>query len=391
MGFLKGSQTFTIYRTTQPAPKDALDMLLHHAHQPRPDARTKEPNLGWVAIDDDTHAPDLPHFGDALAFACRIDRKRVPARALKLAVQARQREVMQERGVERLGKNHKQEIAEAVEEDLLSRALPTITTVDVLWTNSEVYVFTPSATTADLVRALFLDTFGVRLYPDRLGDWLADATSWGEAERLCRARLPGGSAAGGRAHEVNHEGWHENDPFGGQAGAAASAFLDALVKSDGEDDGLRLDGKAVFSCPDEAGVSRTTLAGTINPGSLETVDAVGQHPTLARFGLRIGEAEYGFTLKVADHGIAFAAVKLPTVVKDGTEEMVLERAYLLGLLVAEVRRRFVQHFAPGVAKKDAENEGDGAGASVGVHPGTSAAAKVPREVAGLDGGRVAYV
>jgi hypothetical protein len=315
MSLLKGSQTFTIYRVTEPAPKDAQDRLIHRAHRPNPGARTKEPVFGWVAIDDDTHVPDSPHFGEALAFACRIDRKRVPGRALKIAVEANQREVMKERGLERLGKNHKREIAEAVEEDLLQRVLPTITTVDVLWTGSEVYVFTSSATTADLVRGLFFDTFGVRLHPDRLGDWTG------------LTRDP-----------------EDDDPT---PTTAASGFLGALVKA--EDPDLWLDGKAAFSVDTGDGeVSRTALAGTINPNSLEAVDSVGQSPTLARFGLRVGESEHAFTLKVANDGLTFSGVKLPADVKTDTEPMVLEREFLLTRLVSEVRRRFIGWFAEGV-------------------------------------------
>src|SRR3990167_4069538 len=119
MSLLKGTQTFRRFRLTQPIPDDYRERLAKYTHRPMPDSRSKQPIGGGVAIDDETAGPILPNYGQALAMAVRVDRKRVPSRALKRAVDARCLEIRRERGLERLGKNHRREIAEAVEEELL--------------------------------------------------------------------------------------------------------------------------------------------------------------------------------------------------------------------------------------------------------------------------------
>ena len=127
MGLLTGGLSFRRYRVYGDLPSDFretyLDSVLSLTHQENLKHRSKEPLIGWVSITDPADvALDLNTllYDHYLVLSLRQDKKAINSKLFSILLDRRQKEVKEERGLERLGKNHKDEIKEALEEELLS-------------------------------------------------------------------------------------------------------------------------------------------------------------------------------------------------------------------------------------------------------------------------------
>ena len=184
MGLLTGNLSFRPYRVVEDLPPDFRTTFLEAIHRKsfreNLESRSAEENVGWVNIadPDDTHL-DLnkvlhDHY---LVLALRIDKKRVPAKLLAILARRRMEEVREAKGLERLTASHKREIKEAVLEDLLGRALPSVAVYDMAWdiNTGRVRIFATSDTLCDLFRVFFEDTFKLHLLRTRPSTWLERA------------------------------------------------------------------------------------------------------------------------------------------------------------------------------------------------------------------------
>jgi hypothetical protein len=420
MGLLNGGLSFRRYRVHQPLPEDFRDLFLENiqrlAFQENLKHRSKEPLMGWVNVanPDDT-AFDLNKllFDRYLVLGLRVDKKSVNGKLFQILLERQYRAVMAEKGVERLGKNHKEEIKEALEEELLGQTLPSVATYDLAWDihTGEVLVFATSDALQETFQGLFHDTFGARLYPDRMVDWLREQWDWETIEQRVDGFIPGGALDRGLA--VTEDGWHEGNALRGREFTLASEFLTWLWHESELKDGyfqltgpkleVKSEGSAVtereaFTSDDEVDydyrqaeeqVRRAQLGlaepvtkkggssdqdeeftlwmdnklafrdieDVEEPGSTIMVGAApsatpeakltmasGKRPVEARLGIRRGEHEWFFTLRAGPGGLELNGMKLPIEVKDGDEEKIYERMYLLNILSSAVRGLFRQFF-----------------------------------------------
>ena len=193
MGFLSGNLSFRRFKVVGALPsgfrESFVEAVQRRAFRENLDARTADDNIGWVnLLDPDDAEFDLNKilYDHYVVLSLRVDRKRVPARLLSILHKRRCEEVKAEKGMERLSANHKREIKEAVEEDLLQRALPAVQVHDMCWdiNSGEARLFATSDTVADVFRIFFKDTFSMELAHVRPSHWLdAAGIERGDLER----------------------------------------------------------------------------------------------------------------------------------------------------------------------------------------------------------------
>lgn len=425
MGLITGGLSFRRFRVIQPLPEGFRDLFLENVQrfvfQENLQHRSKEPLFGWTSVfnpDDTSFDLNKLLFDRYLVLGLRMDKKAVNGKLMQILLERRYESVKAERGLERLGKKHKEEIKEALEEELLGQTLPSVNTYDLAWDihTGEVLIFATSDATVEIFQGLFHDTFGARLYPDRMVDWLAARFSWEEIEARTDSFVSGGAADKGVpvAEDGFHEGnpirsremllgseflmwlWHESELKDGNFRLEAPATHPALQKegsaitertcyasddevdydyreaeeaerraalgltgdleapvtrkgSVGEDEEftLWLDNKLVLRDLDDVETPGTTTmvgaAPSASPEARMTMNS-GKRPVEARLGLRRGEHEWFFTLRVGPGGLDLNGMKLPIEVKEGQEEMIYERMFLLDILTSAVRGLFCQFF-----------------------------------------------
>ncbi len=176
MGLLAASGGFTRYRIVG----DVKDQILREA----PDRLKKfafvdidntadERSFGWTAFEDylDTEwrgAP--PEKGHYLAFALRLDTRRVSPAVLKkhmrLAIDD-EKEKMKETGKAFLSKDRKKEIAERVKLSLMARSMPIPAVFEIVWNTLDhvIWLCTTNGKIQQLFEDLFTMTFELHLEP----------------------------------------------------------------------------------------------------------------------------------------------------------------------------------------------------------------------------------
>ncbi len=390
MGLTTGGPNGRRFRCSTTLPEGFRDAMLEgvrtHAFAAVPDAADGEPRVGWVDVFEPANSAfelNTFLFDRIVALSLRVDKKTVNGTYKKIALTERLNAVMEQRGVERLSKAEKTEIAEALEVELLARALPSVSTTDLMWdtTSGDVVVFSGSENVVELARAQFEATFDRRLRPERMCDWLAEKLTWQEIGERAERFLPGARGSAGVGQLV--EGWHQDDPLEGALRAVAADFITWLWLQSESSDGL-------FRVVDEPAVSPGADQGEVEEGwddvtetlkradlslwlesrlKLQDVSAEeapdttillgvapsvtpaarrdlhgGKRPVEARLGLKLDELECGLTLVATEEGVVVTGLKLPFEVKDGQEELVFERAALLDLLHGTVKKLFQQFF-----------------------------------------------
>ena len=228
----------------------------------------------------------------------------------------------------------------------------------------------------------------MRLYPDRPADWLSRYIDREEVESRAQSHLPGGSAAGGMAHEVDEQGWHDHDPLSGREMMLGTEFLtwlwqqseanngnftlpaeksespsagamthreleedldpltglpyEADESADTEDVVLWFDNKLTFKDMEEDRPGVTMMRGEAPSSTPEAKLTLvqGKRPVEARIGFSRGSYEWFFTLKATPGGLDLGGLKIPAEVKDGDDEKIYERMYLIEVANSTIQRLF---------------------------------------------------
>lgn len=176
MGFLAGAAAVTRYRITEPVPDtlwaEAADRLKKHAFREIDDT-ADERSFGWVSFEDMLDAAwreAPPQKGAYLAFALRLDTRRVPPAVYKkhflLALRDEERKA-REAGRKFVSRERKKELREQVKLRLMARTLPIPAVFEAVWNTSAGVVWLGSTTPK--LRSLFEDhftlTFNLHLEP----------------------------------------------------------------------------------------------------------------------------------------------------------------------------------------------------------------------------------
>lgn len=390
MGLVSGGLNGHRFRITTPLPEGFRDVYLEnvrdYAFEDQPTAT--EPVMGWVDVFEPANTSfelNTFLFDHFVALSMRLDKKAVNGRYFKIALQRRFDEVMEERGLEKLNKEDKEAIKDALEADLLSRALPSVGIHDLVWdvNNGEVIVFATSEPVLELFRGLVVDTFGAKLRPERMVDWLHDKLDANEIAERIDIWLPGGRRAHGTGAVI--DGWREDDMLEGHERALASDFLTwlwlqsestdglfrvidgagaqqaALDKLDDDADdmwndvteslkradlNLWLESRLKLQEPGEDSQETTILLGAA-PSTTDEARRnliVGKRPVEACLGLKLGDLECSMSLSAAGSGLQVRGLKLPFEVKTGQEEKIYERMFLLDLVHTTLKQLFQQFF-----------------------------------------------
>lgn len=144
--------------------------LAGHAFQSI-EGSSEEQSVGWVHLDDfeacDFTAPEAYARDHYLTFSLRRDRRRIPGGLLKAHLdRAEQKFLAEHPGLQRVPKNKREELREAVRGNLLSRTLPSPATFDAVWDTQtgRLTLTTLNGQVVELFENLFKTSFeGLRL------------------------------------------------------------------------------------------------------------------------------------------------------------------------------------------------------------------------------------
>lgn len=176
MGLLSASCSFTRFRITEPVPRELWTeipaKLKQFAFQDIDDV-ADERAWGWTCFEDmlDTawrSAP--PEKGAYLAFALRLDTRRIPPAVLKKHVMIALREEesrIKEQGKKFIARERKNELRDQVKLRLMGRFLPIPAVFDIAWNTDSnlVYLSSTQAKLIELFTELFIRTFDLNIEP----------------------------------------------------------------------------------------------------------------------------------------------------------------------------------------------------------------------------------
>ncbi len=170
MGILANTVSICQFKVLGDLPKDSLfewasENLAKQGFRSI-DHTSEELSFGWVHLDD----PKDASFGEPrafwrdryLAFSLRRDQRKVPAGLLKAHIERAEAEFLAAHpGMQRLPKQKKEELRDAVHGSLLAKTLPAPAVFDAVWdTESGLVTFTSlNAKTVELFENLFKQTF----------------------------------------------------------------------------------------------------------------------------------------------------------------------------------------------------------------------------------------
>ena len=193
MGLLKGSLTFSRYRVMGETPADFASFVNRQIRKfafQEFTSESEELSSGWTSIDNalDTGFSYANYaLGDYLIFSLRIDKKNVPPSLLKLKAQEAEKAFLAEKQQERLYKEQRKQILDAVRMNLFSKALPTPSFFDVCWCVSKKWLIFGSHAekVTDPFLKLFERTFQMKPHP--FTPWNPDALEPPVSEKLASA------------------------------------------------------------------------------------------------------------------------------------------------------------------------------------------------------------
>ncbi len=184
MGIFKGALTVRRYRVEGEIPEDFRDrypdLLNEHAYREPMSWDIGKEAAGWCLVHNllDTDFTDRSRwlYNHYLAFALRVDKKALPARLFKAHFDKRVAKWCEDNGKTRVPRAIKQELKEALQQEMLLQTLPSVATTEVCWNVVDGWVFfhATSESANDRFRKLFLATFGLHTEPFSPLDFLAD-------------------------------------------------------------------------------------------------------------------------------------------------------------------------------------------------------------------------
>ncbi|MBT8764117.1 recombination-associated protein RdgC [Desulfohalobiaceae bacterium Ax17] len=176
MGILSTSLSLTRYKIVENVPdtlwSEIQDRLLKFSFQDI-DNTTDERSFGWVCFDnmlDSRWQTAPPTKGEFLAFALRLDTRRIPPAVLKKHFQIHLdefRKKLKEQGQKYISREQKKELKEQVKLKLLTKTLPVPAFFDVVWDMQKnlVYFASTRPKVLELFEELFTKTFELHLEP----------------------------------------------------------------------------------------------------------------------------------------------------------------------------------------------------------------------------------
>ena len=175
MGAFQGGLTFKQYYVRGDLPPDWRDRFAEkiaaHAFKPVDPASEEERALGWCSphfpLDVDLHEGLWLH-NEYLVLSLRIDTLKVPGPLLKIYTEAECRKVMAAQKVDSLNRYQRAEVKERVKLEMRKKILPSIKTIDMVWSfeRSMVRFFSGNTKTNEEFQELFEQTFEVGLGAD---------------------------------------------------------------------------------------------------------------------------------------------------------------------------------------------------------------------------------
>ncbi|WP_291320748.1 recombination-associated protein RdgC [Desulfonatronospira sp.] len=166
MGILSSSVSLTRYRIVEKVPDELVNELPQRLKSNafrEIDQTSDERSFGWVCFDDfldNKWHTSSPHKGHYLAFALRLDTRRIPPAVMKkhlrLALEEARRE-QEPRGRKIVTRDQKAEIKDRVKQTLMGKTLPVPAVFDVVWDVSRHMIYLGSI--SPKVRQLFEDQF----------------------------------------------------------------------------------------------------------------------------------------------------------------------------------------------------------------------------------------
>jgi len=176
MGILSTSLSLTRYKIVENVPDtlwaEIQDRLLKFSFQDI-DNTTDERSFGWVCFDnmlDSSWQTAPPTKGEFLAFALRLDTRRISPAVLKKHFQIHLDELrkkLKEQGQKYISREQKKELKEQVKLKLLTKTLPVPAFFDVVWDIQKniVYFASTRPKVLELFEELFTKTFELHLEP----------------------------------------------------------------------------------------------------------------------------------------------------------------------------------------------------------------------------------
>lgn len=190
MGVLRGSLTFSRFFVAGDIPDDlagaTLKRIRANAFRDLVPEEDENSRHGWCSLQDPMDV-DLDHekvfWNEYLSLGMRIDTWVVPKPLLAAHLRAAEQQLIERKGLERIGKKARAELKLMVLRKLRRQLVPSTKSIDLVW-NTRTHValfFSQSQRVHLLVQELFEKTFGLRLVPETPG---TAADRWGLDPRL---------------------------------------------------------------------------------------------------------------------------------------------------------------------------------------------------------------
>ena len=345
MGFLKGTVTFSRYRIAGSLPEgfnDFFDERIKRFAFHDTWRTADEKIAGWIAIENclDTDFPYAAYAqGKYMLFSLRIDRKSIPPSLFRIRVMEAERKALAESGQQKLYREQREAIREAVRLELLAKTLPVPAFYEICWSVSDrLLTFgTLSDKIGSELQEMFRESFGLSLFPH--APWNSEEKNLTQKETPVLPQnldatsppLPAGIDPLTIGREFLTWLWFKSEERNGIIGNAAGGedeiiFLRRLVLESGEGE-----------------YAETIICQGLHADLKEGKEALrqGKKITTARLRVSHDQEEWEFTFK-ADR-FHFQSMKLPALSEDEEEDregQILERIYLIEKAAATMDKLF---------------------------------------------------
>lgn len=192
MGIFKGTLTLRRYHVEGEVPEDFRtrfeESLQAHAFKEPVSVVHAEEVLGWCQVhnllDTDFSQRERWLYNHYLVAGLRVDKKVLPSKLFRAHLDKRLQAWCEEHGRARAPSSVRQEMKDALEQEMLAKTLPRVAVTEFCWNIVDGWVVFHSTSEAanDRFRKLFRTTFGLTTTPFSPLDFLADVPD--VAERL---------------------------------------------------------------------------------------------------------------------------------------------------------------------------------------------------------------
>lgn len=368
MSLLSGSAAWIIYRFRGPLPdtyrEEFQEGILKHRHVEQLEIHTKAANVGWVAVNDPTDNTlygDTWCYDDVIVLGVRTDKKTLNGKMLEALLEREVEKIRRERKLASIGKNHRKEIKQALEESLLKKQTPSLKMGEMVMDlesvaesgDVDIYIFGTSAPSFTMFRESFCD---IRPHLDRYGDWLLDG-GWTEGQ-ICE----GLTRIYGSGHQTSllREDDRHPDLFIGHYSEIGADFLTWLWCSIDTAGGTYLYLKDSFGDRWEVWLeSKIVLTDDKHKVSLngesmgempEGIDALGadRRPCELQLGIRRGDVEWKMTVAHKLYSTVIKGCKLQKAIGSSDDDLggaIYDRFGQVRRLQTLIRQLFCTFFA----------------------------------------------